>query len=69
MANKIKGTVKFYNDMKGFGFIKPDSGDKDVFVHSSRLGSIVETLHEGQTVMFETVEGRKGLEAQNVEMA
>ena len=68
MDNKIKGTVKFYNDAKGFGFIKPDNGDKDVFVHVSKLGSIGGTLHDGQTVMFETVQNKKGQEAQNLEM-
>jgi CspA family cold shock protein len=69
MANKIKGTVKFYNDMKGFGFIKPDNGDKDVFVHVSKLDSIGGTLQEGQSVMFESVQGRKEQEAQNLEPA
>ena len=63
MANKIKGTVKFYNDMKGFGFIKPDNGDKDVFVHASQLDGVGGTLHDGQTVMFESVQGKKGQEA------
>ena len=69
MTNKIKGTVKFYNDMKGFGFIKPDNGDSDVFVHVSKLDSIGGTLQEGQPVVFETTQGKKGLEAQNLEMA
>lgn len=69
MDNRIKGTVKFYNDTKGFGFIKPDNGDKDVFVHASKLGSIGGTLHDDQTVMFETTGGRKGLEAENIELA
>ena len=69
MANKIKGTVKFYNDMKGFGFIKPDNGDKDVFVHVNQLHNVGGTLQEGQSVIFESVQGRKGQEAQNLEMA
>ncbi len=69
MANKIKGTVKFYNDGKGFGFIQPDNGDKDVFVHTSQLDDVGGTLQEGQSVMFESVQGRKGQEAQNLEMA
>ena len=68
MKNKIKGTVKFYNDMKGFGFIKPDNGDKDVFVHTSQLDNVGGTLQEGQAVMFDSVRGKKGAEAQNVEM-
>lgn len=69
MANKIKGIVKFYNDMKGFGFIKPDNGDKDVFVHASQLDGVGGTLQDGQAVMFESVQGRKGQEAQNLEPA
>ena len=68
MANKIKGIVKFYNDMKGFGFIKPDNGDKDVFVHASQLDGVGGDLQEGQPVMFESVQGKKGQEAQNLEM-
>lgn len=69
MTNKIKGIVKFYNDMKGFGFIKPDNGDKDVFVHASQLDGVGGTLQDGQAVMFESVQGRKGQEAQNLEPA
>ena len=69
MANKIKGTVKFYNDGKGFGFIKPDNGDKDVFVHASQLDGVGGYLQEGQPAMFETTQGKKGVEAQNLEMA
>ena len=69
MKNKIKGTVKFYNDTKGFGFITPDNGDKDVFVHASQLDSVGGTLQDGQAVMFESVQGRKGQEAQNIETA
>ena len=69
MSSKIKGTVKFYNDMKGFGFIKPDNGNKDVFVHASELDGVGGTLQDGRTVMFESVQGKKGQEAQNVETA
>ena len=69
MANKIKSTVKFFNSTKGFGFIQPDNGDKDVFVHASQLDNVGGTLQEGQPVMFETVQGKKGMEAHNLEMA
>ena len=69
MDNKIKGTVKFYNDGKGYGFIKPDNGEKDVFVHASQLDAVSGTLQDGQTVMFESAQGKKGHEAQNVETA
>jgi CspA family cold shock protein len=49
------GTVKFFNDQKGFGFIKPDNGDKDVFVHATALERAgITGLREGQKVTFET---------------
>jgi len=49
------GTVKFYNDQKGFGFIQPDSGDKDVFVHATALERAgINGLREGQKVAFNT---------------
>lgn len=49
------GTVKFYNDQKGFGFIQPDDGQKDVFVHATALErSGIQSLREGQKVMFDT---------------
>ncbi|AIT09227.1 cold-shock protein [Candidatus Francisella endociliophora] len=66
MDNKSQGTVKFFNDQKGFGFITPQDGGKDVFVHISKLDG--ETLAEGQQVAFETQEGRKGPEAINIEV-
>ena len=66
---KIKGTVKFFSNTKGFGFITPDNGKKDVFVHASQLDNVGGTLQEGQTVVFETVQGKKGMEAHNLEMA
>jgi len=62
----MNGTVKFFNDQKGFGFICPEDGSKDVFVHISKLEG--DTLQEGQRVSFETKEGMKGLEATNVEL-
>lgn len=61
------GTVKFFNSDKGFGFITPTTGDKDVFVHySSVVGQGYKSLEEGQQVEFDVAEGRKGPEAQNV---
>ncbi len=55
-----KGTVKFYNDQKGYGFIQPDSGAKDVFVHVTALHRAgLQTLTEGQKVSFDTAEDRR----------
>ena len=54
-----KGTVKFYNDQKGFGFIQPDNGGKDVFVHATALERAgMRGLSEGQKVSFDTAEDR-----------
>ena len=53
-----KGTVKFFNTAKGFGFITPESGGKDVFVHANDLGGAV--IQEGSKVEFDVVEGKKG---------
>ena len=62
-----EGTVKWFNDQKGFGFISQDDGP-DVFVHHEAiLGEGFKTLAENDRVRFETVEGPKGLKAQNVE--
>ena len=58
------GTVKWFNKTKGFGFIVPDEGDKDVFVHiTAVLESGLQELSEGQKVSFESVEEPKGLKA------
>lgn len=61
-----KGTVKFFNQAKGFGFIKPDEGNKDVFVHSTGLA---DNIREGDVVTFELKEGPKGPSAVNVKLA
>ncbi|MEE2665101.1 MAG: cold-shock protein [Myxococcota bacterium] len=64
MAN---GTVKWFSDQKGYGFIAPQDGSGDVFVHYSGIeGDGFRTLHEGQNVDFETGDGKKGPEARNV---
>ena len=57
-----KGTVKFYNGQKGFGFIQPDDGQQDVFVHATALERAgISTLSEGQNVSFETeIDSRSG---------
>ena len=60
----MKGTVKFFNEMKGFGFLTGEDG-KEVFVHQSALDEGV-TLHENDAVTFDTEQGDKGLKAVNV---
>jgi cold shock protein len=56
----INGTVKFYNDQKGFGFIQPEDGGKDVFVHATALERAgMRSLSEGQKVSFDTQEDRR----------
>jgi CspA family cold shock protein len=63
----MTGKVKWFNDQKGFGFITPDNGDKDCFVHHTAIQATgFKTLGEGDAVEFEVVQGQKGPAAQNV---
>lgn len=63
-----QGTVKWFNGEKGFGFISPDEGDQDVFVHYSQIsGGGYRSLEEGQRVSFDVGRGQKGPQAENVQ--
>ena len=65
-----RGTVKWFNDQKGFGFITPEGGGADLFVHFSAIqGQGFKTLTEGQTVEFDQTQGQKGPQASNVRAA
>ena len=66
-GERLTGTVKWFNPSKGYGFIEPDEGGKDVFVHYSAIGGEgFRTLEEGLTVEFDVTQGNKGLQAENV---
>ena len=60
------GTVKFFNNAKGFGFITPEDGGKDVFVH---VNGLIDEINEGDKVSYDVAEGPKGLNATNVKVA
>jgi cold shock protein len=65
-----EGTVKWFSDEKGYGFISPDDGGEDLFVHYSGIaGNGFKSLDEGEKVTYEVREGRKGLQAANVSKA
>lgn len=67
MSDRVKGTVKWFNDQKGFGFITPESGQKDVFVHQSAIiANGFRSLAEGDRVEFSIEQGAKGPAAANV---
>ena len=64
---RTKGTVKWFNDAKGFGFITPEDGQKDCFVHHTAIQAEgFRSLQEGQHVEFDVVQGKKGPAAENV---
>ena len=67
MSNRKRGTVKFFNENKGFGFITPADGSEDCFVHFSAIkGDGFKTLKEGDSVEFDQTQGQKGPQAENV---
>jgi CspA family cold shock protein len=65
-----QGTVKWFSDDRGFGFITPDDGGEDLFVHHTGItGSGFKSLDEGAKVTYEVTQGRKGMQADNVSVA
>lgn len=70
MSDRELGTVKWFDNAKGYGFIQRSSGQDDVFVHFRQIqGDGYKTLQEGQQVQFSVVQGQKGLQAENVSAA
>ncbi len=70
MAQENTGTVKWFSNEKGYGFITPDEGSEDVFVHHTGIaGGGYKSLEEGEKVTYEVTQGRKGLQAENVRRA
>lgn len=64
------GTVKWFNDQKGFGFISPNDGGDDLFAHFSEIQADgFKSLQDGQKVTFEVTQGKKGLQASNIRLA
>jgi CspA family cold shock protein len=67
LRHMAQGTVRQFNEQKGYGFIAPDHGGGDVFVHYSDIeGAGFRSLEEGETVTYEVTQSRKGMQAQNV---